>query len=72
MSLLPEFQELCEPMESDEMSTLTWKEIMQRRVDLNEKVSYLANQGLSLYEEKIGMKQMFVKCGVPTSKVRIY
>ncbi len=44
---------------------------MALRVAANEKLSVESNEKLSRYEEKLSMKQLFLKHGIPFAKVRL-
>ena len=48
---------------------ITWEDLMKLRLKVNEKLDDNDNEELSCYEEKISMKNIFEKNGVPTSKV---
>ena len=72
--LLPGFQTLIKNLKNEvekrcQSEIITWEDLMKLRLKVNEKLDDNDNEELSCYEEKISMKNIFEKNGVPTSKV---
>ena len=72
--LLPGFQTLIKNLKNEvenkcQNEIITWEDLMKLRLKVNEKLDDIDNEELSCYEEKISMKNIFEKNGVPTSKV---
>ena len=72
--LLPGFQTLIKNLKIEvekrcQSEIITWEDLMKLRLKVNEKLDDIDNEELSCYEEKILMKNIFEKNGVPTSKV---
>ena len=73
-NLKPGFQTLINNLKNEvekkcQNEIMTWENLMKLRLQVNEKLDDIANEELSCYEEKISMKNIFEKNGVPTSKV---